>query len=671
MALQFQGNRNSRMASVIKLDYDDVINKPGILLYDEQALTDAQRTQARENIAAVGYDAQSLTDEQKEQARENVEAQRFGIVDARDHGLSEHASAAENSTALSKAAAASGEAPYFVAAGEYPSNFSASVFPGRWFGPGRVLDSSGNQRAPWSSHITSRPTFVGGGGGPLFAFNGDFSKNHIASETYVSGTGTLGTPTTGYEYTTGAIPFYHYMFISSTAGHNESTSGNGGRTGMPIHKGSIFHGGNGDAVVYNGNVYVVGTKPGSTSFLANPAGVLLNGTVEAGANGIYANLLEINAVDNGFDIAAIGPVIGLKRENATGANGACWIGFRPQSTGSAFVDSFYSGVGKVNVGLDFSHITTNTSKAAVAVKANDRYYANASSSNGFFATSLGAVYFEYNSSISAWNWTGSSGSSVMQLYSDKLLSANPVWLKEQTSPATPISTYASYYPKSDGRFYQKNSAGVEEAFVTPASSDSFTNKSFDTAGVGNSFLINGVAVTANTGTGSVVRGTNPTIDGATLSTRLVKGVYVLGSGATSTSVTGTTSETALATISVPANVMGTNGILRVTSQWSYTNSANNKTLRTRLGGLSGTSFWGRVLTTSAGIRVQQEIQNQNSANSQIAFNAGSQSWDITSGAAATGSVDTTSTQSLVLTAQLANSAETITLERYLVELIIP
>lgn len=38
-----------------------------------------------------------------------------------------------------------------------------------------------------------------------------------------------------------------------------------------------------------------------------------------------------------------------------------------------------------------------------------------------------------------------------------------------------------------------------------------TNTTYDTAGTGNSFSINGVAATANTGTGSVVRATSPTL----------------------------------------------------------------------------------------------------------------------------------------------------------------
>lgn len=47
-------------------------------------------------------------------------------------------------------------------------------------------------------------------------------------------------------------------------------------------------------------------------------------------------------------------------------------------------------------------------------------------------------------------------------------------------------------------------------FVGAATTATFTNKTFDTAGAGNSFLINGVAVTANTGTGAIARAAGPT-----------------------------------------------------------------------------------------------------------------------------------------------------------------
>jgi hypothetical protein len=50
-----------------------------------------------------------------------------------------------------------------------------------------------------------------------------------------------------------------------------------------------------------------------------------------------------------------------------------------------------------------------------------------------------------------------------------------------------------------------------DTLVGKATTDTFTNKTFDTAATGNSFSINGLAASANTGTGSVVRATSPVL----------------------------------------------------------------------------------------------------------------------------------------------------------------
>lgn len=55
-----------------------------------------------------------------------------------------------------------------------------------------------------------------------------------------------------------------------------------------------------------------------------------------------------------------------------------------------------------------------------------------------------------------------------------------------------------------------------DTLVGKATTDTFTNKTYDTAGTGNSFSINGVAATANTGTGAVARAAGPTFTTPTL-----------------------------------------------------------------------------------------------------------------------------------------------------------
>ena len=57
---------------------------------------------------------------------------------------------------------------------------------------------------------------------------------------------------------------------------------------------------------------------------------------------------------------------------------------------------------------------------------------------------------------------------------------------------------------------------LTDTLVGKATSDTFTNKTYDTAGTGNVFRINGVTLTANTGTGSNVLATSPTLVTPTL-----------------------------------------------------------------------------------------------------------------------------------------------------------
>lgn len=143
---------------------------------------------------------------------------------------------------------------------------------------------------------------------------------------------------------------------------------------------------------------------------------------------------------------------------------------------------------------------------------------------------------------------------------------------------------------------------------------------------------------------------------------------VLGASAVAATHTGDTLEAVLATVALPAGAVGANGILRVTSTWSYTNSANTKTPRIRLGGTTGSVVLGPGVTTTASLVVQRLIQNRNAQNSQVALgSANANSFASSTGAPLTTSVDLSAAQDLVFSGQLANAGETITLEAYLVE----
>lgn len=146
---------------------------------------------------------------------------------------------------------------------------------------------------------------------------------------------------------------------------------------------------------------------------------------------------------------------------------------------------------------------------------------------------------------------------------------------------------------------------------------------------------------------------------------------VLAQSASPASVTGTLTETALATVTIPAGAMGLNGALRITVLWSHTNSANTKTLNTRLGGVSGTIISGLPVTTTASTQAMTMLRNRGAANSQVRFGSTTNSFSAFSSAVVTHAVDTSVAQDLVLTGVLTNTGETITVEAYTVELLNP
>ena len=144
---------------------------------------------------------------------------------------------------------------------------------------------------------------------------------------------------------------------------------------------------------------------------------------------------------------------------------------------------------------------------------------------------------------------------------------------------------------------------------------------------------------------------------------------ILGASAVATSVTGTLSETTLATVTIPGGAIGANGVVRVTMLWTYTNNANNKIWRLRLNGIGGTAIVGITRTTSAGDLDQRIIWNRNSQSSQVAFSSSTTpAFTNTAGAPLTAAIDTSTARDLVFTGNLANIADSITLESYLVEI---
>jgi len=76
--------------------------------------------------------------------------------------------------------------------------------------------------------------------------------------------------------------------------------------------------------------------------------------------------------------------------------------------------------------------------------------------------------------------------------------------------ASPTFTGTPAAPTAAANTNTTQLATTAHVFAERANTITFTNKTYDTAGTGNSFSINGVAVTANAGTGAVARATSPT-----------------------------------------------------------------------------------------------------------------------------------------------------------------
>lgn len=142
--------------------------------------------------------------------------------------------------------------------------------------------------------------------------------------------------------------------------------------------------------------------------------------------------------------------------------------------------------------------------------------------------------------------------------------------------------------------------------------------------------------------------------------------FVLYSNLTTTSLTGTTLETTLATIPIKGGVLGANGKLRFYILGTVTNNANSKSFRLKH---AATTLWQVGYTTTAGVTAQILFLNKNSESSQVTalFNTA-----ILSGSAATAvtpsAIDTSADFSLTIAGQLADSADSISVTAIFAEI---
>lgn len=143
-------------------------------------------------------------------------------------------------------------------------------------------------------------------------------------------------------------------------------------------------------------------------------------------------------------------------------------------------------------------------------------------------------------------------------------------------------------------------------------------------------------------------------------------IYTLYSGSPNVAVTGTTNETVLHSVTVPANVLGNGGSIIIIPLWQMTNSINTKTMRTRFGGALIEDI---PATTSAGLQHLTMLYNS-AINSQVSFNVSNNSGlGLSTLAPVTFNVDTSIDQVLSFSGVLTNIGESISLKGLYVGLI--
>lgn len=129
-------------------------------------------------------------------------------------------------------------------------------------------------------------------------------------------------------------------------------------------------------------------------------------------------------------------------------------------------------------------------------------------------------------------------------------------------------------------------------------------------------------------------------------------------------LTGTTAETQLASITIPANSMGPAGRLRITMLFSATANANNKVFRCRFGGSSGQDYLGSVVGTVPSGPVVVSIYNTSATNVQ-----GGGRENTLSATALVSAIDTTADTVVYISGTLAVGTDTATLISATVEVI--
>lgn len=239
-----------------------------------------------------------------------------------------------------------------------------------------------------------------------------------------------------------------------------------------------------------------------------------------------------------------------------------------------------------------------------------------------------------------------------------------------TAGATAINS------RTHAEFMQARIAGIPAGGTgvgyAQASNDNIDNVSVD---IGSGQTALNFTGTANTIVLSRTGNTTPVgtiVAGNTLIEGFIGAVVQnLAKSAAAVAAPADTNSNTLATITVPANVMGVKGVVRCRAYFSYTNNANSKTLRIKFG---GTTIIAVARTTQQSSYFDFSVGNRGVTNSQVAtglYGAHGDNTITTFSSTTTAAIDTTAAVSIILEVQKATGGDTITLESYEFDLVRP
>jgi hypothetical protein len=148
------------------------------------------------------------------------------------------------------------------------------------------------------------------------------------------------------------------------------------------------------------------------------------------------------------------------------------------------------------------------------------------------------------------------------------------------------------------------------------------------------------------------------------------GPILLKSSGIAVTVSATTAEEELANITVPANLLGINGYLKIRMIFNVTNGVDDKIVRLRYSTITGTAVFGYISTTVDYIVVDATLFNRNLTNSQITTAIATVNTPaVVPPVSVTSAIDTTVDTTLVITGQKETAGNTLIMSSYFVELV--